>query len=64
MENHRGWSLVGTARAVGDAFTARVNGELRARTMRNHSATHLLHKALREVLGAHGQQKGSEVSAA
>jgi alanyl-tRNA synthetase len=48
--------------AVGDTFTARVDGDKRAKTMRNHSVTHLMHKALREVLGGHVQQKGSLVS--
>jgi alanyl-tRNA synthetase len=47
--------------AVGDALQARVNTNARASTMRNHSATHLMHKALREVLGEHVQQKGSLV---
>jgi len=49
--------------SVGASFTAKVDAEQRARTVRNHSATHLMHKALREVLGDHVQQKGSLVNA-
>ena len=47
--------------ALGDVVAAQVDLEKRARTMRHHSVTHLMHKALREVLGSHVQQKGSLV---
>ena len=48
---------------VGDAVQAQVDTQLRAATMRNHSVTHIMHKALHEVLGSHVQQKGSLVNA-
>lgn len=57
---HHGVLKTGTL-SVGDDLTAKVNLQARASTMRNHSATHLMHKALREVLGEHVQQKGSLV---
>ncbi len=49
------------ALSVGDAVQTQVDGRRRADTMRNHSATHLMHKALRQVLGEHVQQRGSLV---
>ncbi|MCE2990252.1 MAG: alanine--tRNA ligase, partial [Nitrosomonadaceae bacterium] len=59
---HHG-KLVTGALKVGDAVKASVNLDVRARTMRHHSVTHIMHKALREVLGSHVQQKGSLVDA-
>jgi len=57
---HQGTLKTGTLKS-GDKVEARVNVALRESTMRNHSVTHLMHKALREVLGSHVQQKGSLV---
>jgi len=59
---HHGTLRTGVLK-LGDKVEARVDVERRGRTMRNHSVTHLMHKALREVLGPHVQQKGSLVDA-
>lgn len=59
---HHGRVVEGTV-SVGDVLAARVDAERRMKTVRNHSSTHLMHKALREVLGDHVQQKGSLVNA-
>jgi len=61
VHGHQGRVVEGEVE-LGDVFVACVDEQRRARTMRNHSVTHLMHKALREVLGGHVQQKGSLVN--
>ncbi len=62
VSGHHGTLEKGTL-TVWDAVAAKVDAENRSQTIRNHSATHLMHKALRQILGAHVAQKGSLVDA-
>ncbi|MFN3630588.1 MAG: alanine--tRNA ligase, partial [Casimicrobiaceae bacterium] len=59
---HHGQLAMGTL-AIGQTIDAQVDRQARERTMRNHSVTHIMHKALRDVLGSHVAQKGSLVDA-
>jgi alanyl-tRNA synthetase len=58
---HKGQVIEGTVH-VGDSLTVKVNSSLRQSAARNHTATHLLHAALREILGPHVKQYGSLVA--
>lgn len=62
VHGHYGVVSLGTIK-VGDELEAKIDVHQRQKTIRNHSVTHIMHKALREVLGDHVQQKGSLVDA-